>query len=473
MEKSPLIEIVSTLSKQNLRELRKFVRSPFFNQRDDVARLFDFLAEHASQPENLRKETVFAAVFPERAAQFDDLLLRHAMSMLFQHIKHYLAYRHWSDDAGRAGLDLCHALQQRGLDDMFEKELARTRQRLDAAPTRNADFYHLKYQLELAAWDFSRKKQRSGGDLSRVDEAFAAYVATNQLRHRAASLAQESVSGHEKRAVAAGPPPPFLAAAERGVEAGDFAAMPAVLLYYHSCKAMQSIDNEAHFRELAALLDAHWRAFPQPEMKDLWTLVLNFCIRQINAGGREYLREAFNLYRTGLERGILLENGLLSKFTYNNVLLSGLALGEWDWSLDFLEKYRPLLPARERESAYRYNLAVYWFRRPDYDRVLEILRTAEFREPLHNLDARRMLLRIYFERQEWQVLESHLESFKQYLSRHRDIGYHRDLNRNLIDFTKKLLRLAAHGEGSRERLRASISASKLVAERAWLLQQLD
>jgi hypothetical protein len=178
------------------------------------------------------------------------------------------------------------------------------------------------------------------------------------------------------------------------------------------------------------------------------------------------------LYKTGLERDILLENGELSRFTYNNVLLSAIALQEWDWALDFLEQQRPKLSLRERENAYRYNLAVYWFRRPDFDKVMEILRSVEFRDPLYNLDARRMLLRIYFEKAEWLALDSHLESFEMYLNRHRNIGYHRDLNKNLILFTKKIIKLVQIGEGSRVRIKAQILEAKYVAERAWLLEKL-
>ena len=45
MQKSNLISILRRLSKRDWRELRKFVRSPYYNQRDDVVKMFDYIDE--------------------------------------------------------------------------------------------------------------------------------------------------------------------------------------------------------------------------------------------------------------------------------------------------------------------------------------------------------------------------------------------------------------------------------------------
>jgi hypothetical protein len=470
MKNSDLAQVFLTLDNKDKRELRKFIQSPYFNQREDLVVFFDFLEQNKDNLQNIEKEQAFKAVFKEKA-KFDDLFMRHAMSQLLQLIKQFFAQQQWTSKPHQVNIDLNCALQARGLDDFFEKEQQRAFTALHTDTARNADYHHQKYQLELLAWDYSRRKKRISNDtLQNINDSFAAYIATNQLRHQAALLAQKNVGGLENQL-----PErinPFLLATEKGVETGLFTETPSVLLYYHSCRALQEVDAEQHFRSLIALLEVHWLAFPQAEVKDLYTLAINFCIKRINTGVTTFLQEVLNLYKMGLDRGILLENGELSRYTYNNVLLSAIALNEWDWALDFLEQQRPKLSLRERENAYRYNLAVYWFRRPDYDKVMEILRSVEFRDPLYNLDARRMLLRIYFEKAEWLALDSHLESFEMYLNRHRNIGYHRDLNKNLILFTKKIIKLVQIGEGSRARIKERILEAKYVAERAWLLEKL-
>ena len=83
MEKSALVKIFRKLSKKDIRELRKLVRSDYFNQRADVIRLFDYLAAAMIQSDcDLSKPEVYKHVFPGQV--YDDSLMRYAMSFLLK-----------------------------------------------------------------------------------------------------------------------------------------------------------------------------------------------------------------------------------------------------------------------------------------------------------------------------------------------------------------------------------------------------
>ncbi|MBK9016382.1 MAG: hypothetical protein IPM82_21200 [Saprospiraceae bacterium] len=162
-------------------------------------------------------------------------------------------------------------------------------------------------------------------------------------------------------------------------------------------------------------------------MRELTTLAVNCCIRQINtrreAGEQAFwLGQVFEIYKEGLDNQVFIENGVLSRFTYNNIANAGLGLKAFDWVEGFLTKYKDLLEPRHRESAYLFNLASLHFRKPDYGRALELLTQAEFDDVLHNLDARRMLLRIYFDLGEVTALDSLLDSFTIFLRRPTGCG---------------------------------------------------
>jgi tetratricopeptide (TPR) repeat protein len=148
------------------------------------------------------------------------------------------------------------------------------------------------------------------------------------------------------------------------------------------------------------------------------------------------------------------------------------ALGEHDWAEQFLEQHRTELAAHERDNLYRYNLAYLHFQQHDYARAMPLLQQVELDDPLNNLDARRMLLRSYFELGEWEALDSLLQSFSAYLRRQKNLGYHRTTNENLVIFAKKLLELNRADLKAVAALRAEIDATPDVAERAWLLEQV-
>jgi len=67
MNKSPLVSILRTFSKKEIREFRKWLRSPFHNQRQDIIDLFEyfFVDNHLHKEGYLEKPVVFSWIFPK------------------------------------------------------------------------------------------------------------------------------------------------------------------------------------------------------------------------------------------------------------------------------------------------------------------------------------------------------------------------------------------------------------------------
>ena len=104
---------------------------------------------------------------------------------------------------------------------------------------------------------------------------------------------------------------------------------------------------------------------------------------------------------------------------------------------------------------------------------MPLLLQVELKDVLHNLDARRMLLRGYFELEEYDALDSLLDSFSRYIHRQKEIGgYHRINYLNLIHFVKRLIKLKDTNQASLNNLRHEIEGAKNVAEQEWLLTKV-
>ena len=166
------------------------------------------------------------------------------------------------------------------------------------------------------------------------------------------------------------------------------------------------------------------------------------------------------------------ENGWLSGFTYKNIIRIGTALGEHEWVRGFFEQHKMALHPREREALYRYNLAFFYFQNQDFANAMPLLQQLELEDRLNLLDARRMLLRSYYELGEYKALDSLLTSFAAYLRRQKDLGYHQDLNLNLVRFTKRLLEIRPGDKKNFEKLREEILRTEQIAEKAWLLEKI-
>lgn len=464
MNNTPLFQVLQSLGKRERADLRRWVQSPFVQRRGEVSRLCEHLCTALDQ--NAPKEAFSkSAVWPHlfAAEPYDDAAMRYAISFLFQAVREWIAYREWEQDGIAVRLHQIRALRKKGLTKILEKEFKNV-ETPQPAERQSVDFHLIQYHIQFERWETEhRAGQAEAGLLHLASASFGAFVASSALRHGCAGLdrlqSEFSPDAFD-----------FLSETVATVEAGRYADVPAVQVYFHCFRLMQS-GEEAYFHALKKLLALHTDLFPPEEIRDVYVVAINFCIRRLNTGAREFVREAFDLYRSGLQRSIILDNGFLPKATYQNVMLLALALDEWQWARQFLEDYRTTLSVGERHNAYHFNLALWHFRKKEYAQAQEILRRVEFRDVHYNLDARRMMVRMYYDTHEVAALESLLHSFRIYLQRHRNIGYHRELNFNFVRCVQRLLLLDPGDDAAREKLHLKVKAEQYLAEREWLLER--
>ncbi len=466
MNKSLLADVFRAINRSELPALEKWVCSPAVNLREDVVRLFKVLAEwkHHGCP-SLKKEEVFAKLFP--GVPYDDAHLRHVMSFLLQSIKRFFIWRELNGDEVQGRILLCRRLKRLGLERLFERELNGALEALEKQPLRNHHYHFLKYKLALERHGHVAQQRRSGMLFFQpILDELTNYYLSDLLRHacNVAALPAASAESFDLHLLP-----------EALVHLQSSSALPSALAIYRNAylALTQGEEGERHYRNLKKLLLQHWETFPPEEARAICLLAINYCIRRLNRGERPFIKEAFELFRLAIERNVLLENGRLSPFTYNNILMLALALKEFDWAFRFLQDYRPFLPENERENFYHYNLAVYHFRRSEYAHAMRLLQGVKLRDKHYNLNARRILLRIYFELGEFEALHSLLGSFSTYIRRQKDLGYHGEMYLNLIRFTRKLLRCDFQNLRQRAKIRTELENTPAVAEREWLLKQLE
>jgi hypothetical protein len=251
----------------------------------------------------------------------------------------------------------------------------------------------------------------------------------------------------------------------------------AVLAYFHAYQSLSKDDDAVaqytHFQELRTILEHNWQQFPTEEMRGLYLLAINFCIKKINRGDRQFEREVLGIYKIGIENRLLFENNQLSSYTYKNAMMAALKVGEMAWASQFLDDYKPFLASNDREMIYKYNKALYFFRNNDYKSAMQLLQTVNLKEVLFNLDARRLLARIYFELKENAALDSLIDNSKIYLHRQKSIGYHREMYLNFFKVLEILLKMDVKADASTiEKLSIQIKETQYLAEREWLLEKL-
>ena len=70
-------------------------------------------------------------------------------------------------------------------------------------------------------------------------------------------------------------------------------------------------------------------------------------------------------------------------------------------------------------------------------------------------------------------IEAQLEALRVFLRRKKVVAYHRDNYGNMLKYIRRLLELVPGDKKGREELRQEIITEKALAERTWLLEQVQ
>jgi hypothetical protein len=200
-------------------------------------------------------------------------------------------------------------------------------------------------------------------------------------------------------------------------------------------------------------------------------LAINFGVKKSNEYGQVWLRATFELYKEALERQLLLENGHLSRFAYNNIVGIAMRLDETDWAEDFLIRYKSLLERRYREASFSLNSARVAYMRQRYGLALQHLQNADYKDFINSMNAKILQMKIYCETDETELLVSHLDSMQNYIRRQGPVGYHRDNYLRIVRYVRQILRVLPGDIAALEEIKQQIEAEPvLLTEKPWLLK---
>jgi len=389
------------------------------------------------------------------------------MSDLLELMEEYLVWQGLRADETGAKLALAAAFRERNLTKLFQQNRRKLEQHIEHAGIRNADFHRkvLDFQVEIAK--FQSRTVRTGElPLQDISNSIDILYLAEKLRHSCTQISHQAVF---KTSYAFGLLPNVL----DQVEHDGFLQVPAIALYYYCYRFLTEQYSLDYFQKFRVELQQNGHFFPDTELKELYLLAINYCIRKINEGAEPFTREGWELYQEGLEKGFLLENKRLSPFTFNNITAFGIKLRLYTEVEQFIRTYNTFLEPGLQESLLSFNLARLEYKRGNHNTALRLLQTADFKDLVNNMIAKTLLLKIYFELEEFDLLESHLDTFRQFIRRRELSDYHRRNYLNIINFVKKIMGIQPGNRAEKASLRTEIEQAEVLTERDWLLEQLE
>lgn len=242
------------------------------------------------------------------------------------------------------------------------------------------------------------------------------------------------------------------------------------LLYL--CYLFQSSDNEIYFATTIRTLQ-EINKVDSEELRLIFTMCINFCIRQINKGQVPFFTHLFHIYKLQLSSSVLYsKEGYISSVTLKNLVTVSLRLKEYKWTENLIASHYEKLPLLYREENYHYLLARLFYTKKMYKKALYYLLLSEPQDFLNNLSARVLQIKCYYESDDYHQLDNALQNFTIYLLRHKNKSYHYRYHVHFIKYLQSIVK-CIHQKKLRVALAEKIRQEKELAEKHWLLEIIE
>ncbi|SER15717.1 hypothetical protein [Neolewinella agarilytica] len=469
VEKNPLISLYQSFDKSDGRRLGKWLDGPTHNQREDVRALHAYLTgndDRLYKTSALTKTRIWKRIFP--GEDFDDARLRQTFHWALKATEAFIAYEHWNGRAINPQLSLISGLRQRGLLSATQRSIRKARQLQERATIRNETFHRSQYQLELEYDEYRVYHQllekprfqeiADSLDLSYLIEKLK--VSCNMLFH--ARVYREEFDVH------------FLDEVLEYVRRFDLDKYPALAIYFYIYRGFTEADEQGeNISLLRDTVSTHGDSLTAIDRRYVFLMAINICISNMNLGQEAYVRESFEWYRLGLEQDVIAKHGQMTRTTYLNIVSNAIKLKEYDWTAGFIETYTHQLEEDVRENTERFARARLGYEQKDYDTIMPLLVQVDFKHPVYNLLAKTLLLKIYYELDEYDALDSQIDSMTTYIRRKELSDLHRDNFNNIARLTRQLSRIGPGRKGKLAALRKKVEATSPLSDKKWLLEQID
>ena len=487
MLKSSLLDILRTFSKQELTKFEDFVRSPYFNKKENVLQLFLGIKRHAPSFESndLEKESVWKLLFPEREYNYG--IMKNIIHDLTKLSEKFILLEHYSEDSYRCEYDLIEAANSRNIQrftsgkiDQFEK---RVRSEIDPNKhSRIEDYLYITsnyyYAKSSFIQEYNLKHEREDSLRLASDHLFFYFLANSfKLIHN--TFAHE-VQGN--RPVSKTLLDTFFTKLRDNSILEDILLKEnefkdnlskIVICFYLMHKALTSDGDGAEYEKFKSYLQENIYLFSAIELQNLNNCRLT-CSINLRTPNENSAKESLEWYKFLMERNILFQrNGLITTSVMSNVVNYSVKLNETGFAEEFLKKYACKLPDESRDNTYNYCMAVILFSNGEFGKSLECLSQISDEKLLRKYFLKKLYLKIYYELSDYESFVYAFDTFSHFKRRNKLANESRAITfDNFGNYIRRLFKLRnSYDKFESEKLRKDV-VTNLNKEQSWFIEKI-
>lgn len=474
-----MLKYIKDLTDEELVKFEKFIHSPYFNSNKNVIKLFSYLKENIDQPGNEIPGREEAYFYVYQKVKYDDAKYRKLISDFSKLYEKFLMYQRFEEYTPGNRIMLLSSLRKRGFTKRFENNLADITSTQKNSFSKDDEYYQNQIHLEneFYSFYFNRFQKEFAQCLQDKSDNLNFYFAFCKLHNFLEMYNNElnkefnlKFRKHFYDEIIS-----FVIENESEIRKKH----PNLFIIYNVLQ-MYVTSDKVYLTELTNYLNMNGSKFDKSKLSHYYYYLISYYTIKINQGNIEYRKDIFKIFETMFMKDLFVIDNIITEQEYSTVINNSLALGEFEWVDNFINKYKKKLDPAIANEAYNLAMAKLLFYKKDYEKMYPHLNEVKYTEPGYYIHSKFLLARVYFDTRNINSLEYVIENLRQYLRskstlKEEQISVVKIFNQYVLSL-KKILELKNTKERKTELLvlrKELDNYKKLVPNKNWFYEKID
>ncbi|MEO8514345.1 MAG: hypothetical protein ABI543_12340 [Ignavibacteria bacterium] len=476
MEKSTLVEILRTFSKEELASFGDLTSSPYYNKKTNVTKLYRALKKFAPDfsPEKITKEEMWKQIFPGKEYNYG--IMKNLIYELNRLAVKFIELETAAKKTFENDLNQMHGYRSKNLKSLFIKKLAESRKNLDSQLINNQTHYYRYMQdyEEMSYLDYDFLFSSGKTDYhSGINKSLILFYCTNQLFHNINSIqyAYNSSAGIDKETH------------EKTLRVYDDTPHkdPYTDILYASYLAMSGSGDSESYEKLKTVFFENYDKCAKNIQYELAANMINFCRNNAQRGIAEFVKDEFIYVKLVIEDRLYKSTsvGWIDQYMFMHCVMSACRAGRFDWAKKFIEEHNHELIEAVREQYTNYAFITLNLRQSRFDDALHYISKCRNVDDGDKLNIKVFEFNAYYELGYYDELKAladsanHMLRSDKFFSKEEKAGYKMYVTAisRLMDYKCKVGKRQMN-ENFLEEVVSFINENKM-RNKQWLLQKAE
>jgi len=482
MNKSKVVILLRSFSKEELKKFKDFLKSPYFNKNETLLRYFSELKKNFPEfdAEKVTKEEIYHKLF--NGKKYNEQVMRNLTSELNKLCKEFLIIEFNRKDIYENKLNLLKQMIPRQTDSVFQSELKIFESELkQISQLSERNFYYL-YQLEDAKIGFHLERNEQPLVFDKVLKS-GEYLILFFLLNLTKTISNLNVNKQSYNVkYESNLPQEFFdkTAIEDIIEymkvnKVEFSETAELYFYRVICNTYPY--DEKYYYKFKSLVMRNINSLNRIEVYGLFNALETFCLIKISSGNAEFNEELFDIFNLEIKKGFYKysDTSPVTFMKFRNTYLAGINFKKYEWVKNFISNYRNDIIESDRENVIKIATAQLDFETGNFEKVLEGLADLKADNIYSKIDIRNLTAMSYYELGYTDTDLSIIDSYKHFLTASKNLS--EVFRKSHFRFINSLHSLIIYKEKNQKdklrELKETLTLFKNERRIRWLIDKID